>query len=111
MNGQATDQPTTSTSPDSALPPILPKLTIKSLKGVVHKSTFNPRTHVAQNYNVVEDLTQPPFSMSTLDILQSCPSQKQALLSAIGAIDLTDSNLVVFNHAHYVPKLPIELAF
>ena len=47
--------------------------------------------------------------MSTLEVLQNCPSQKQALLSAIDARDPIDSNLVVFNHANYVPKLPAEL--
>ena len=32
-------------------------------------------------------------------------------MSAIGGIDPTDSNLVVFNHMGYVPQLPVELAF
>ena len=32
-------------------------------------------------------------------------------MSAIGGIDPTDSNLVVFNHTAYVPQLPVELAF
>ena len=49
--------------------------------------------------------------MSTLELLQNFPSQKQVLLSAIGRIDLTDSNIVVFNHTGYVPQLPAELAF
>ena len=49
--------------------------------------------------------------MSVLKVLQNFPSQKQALLSAIGGIHPTDSNLVVFNHMSYVPQLPTELAF
>ena len=49
--------------------------------------------------------------MSMLEVLKNCSSQKQALLSAIGGIDPTDSNLVVFNHTGYVPQLPAELAF
>ena len=49
--------------------------------------------------------------MSALEVLQNFPSQKQALLSAIGGIDLIDSNLIVFNHRGYVPQLPVELAF
>ena len=49
--------------------------------------------------------------MSALEVLQNCPSWKQALLSAIGGIDPTDSNLVVFNHMSYVPLLPTELSF
>ena len=42
---QATDQPTTSTtnpSTESVLPTAIAKLTIKPLKGVIHKSTYNP---------------------------------------------------------------------
>ena len=89
-------------------PPVIPELTIKPLKGVIHKSTYNPRARAAKNYNIVEDLAQSPSTMSALEVLQNCPSQKQALLSAIGGIDPTDSNLVVsnlvvFNHTGYVP--------
>ena len=49
--------------------------------------------------------------MSTLEVLQNCPSQKQALLSAIGGIDPTDSNLVSFNHKGYDPQLPAQISF
>ena len=41
----ATDQPTTSmTNPsnESVPPPVTVELTIKPLKGVIHKSTYNP---------------------------------------------------------------------
>jgi len=49
--------------------------------------------------------------MSALELFQKISSQKQALLSAIGGIDSTDSNLVVFYHMGYVPQLPAELEF
>ena len=49
--------------------------------------------------------------MSTLEVLQNCPSQKQALLSAIRGIDPTDSFLVAFDHKGYEPQLPAQLAF
>lgn len=49
--------------------------------------------------------------MSTLEVLQNFPSQKQALLSAIGGIDPTYSNLGVFNHVGYTPQLPAQLSF
>ena len=49
--------------------------------------------------------------MSTLEVLQNFPFQKQALLSAIGGIDPTDSNLVAFNHKGYEPQLPAQLTF
>ena len=104
-----TDQPTTSTmnpSNESVPPLFIPKLTIKPPKGVIHKSKYNPQARVVQNYNVVEHLAQSPSTMSALEVLQNFPSQKQALLSDIGGIDSTDSNLVVFNHMGYVPQLP-----
>ena len=56
-------------------------------------------------------MAQSPSAMSTLEVLQNCPSHKQALLSTIGGIDPTDSNLVVFNHTGYVSQLPAKLAF
>ena len=50
-------------------PTVIPELTIKPLKGVIHKSTYNHRERDAQNYNIVEDLAQSPSAMSTLEVL------------------------------------------
>ena len=76
---QAIDQPTTSTtnpSTESVPPTAIPELTIKPPKGVIHKSTSNPRERAAQNYNIVEYLAQSPSAMSSLEVSQSFPSQK-----------------------------------
>jgi hypothetical protein len=43
-------------------------------KGVFKKDSHNPNARAAQNYSVVEDLSQTPCAMSTLEVLQSCPS-------------------------------------
>jgi hypothetical protein len=111
-NEKGKDQPSSSTTTSTeVVPPIMPELTIKPPKGVVHKSTFNPRARAAQHYNIVEDLAQSPSAMSTLEVLQNCPSQRQALLSAIGGVDPKDSNLVSFDHKGYDPQLPAQLAF
>jgi len=77
-NNKTTDQPSssTTTSPEVVFP-IIPELTIKPPKGVVHKSTFNPCARAEQNYNIVEDLAQSPSAMSTLEVLQNCPSQSR----------------------------------
>jgi hypothetical protein len=80
-------------------------------KGVVQKSTFNPHAHAAQNYSIVEDLEQAPSAMSALEVLQSCPSQQKALLKAIGGIDPTDMNLIIFDLEDHIPRLPPQLAF
>ena len=92
---------------ESISPTTIPKLTIKPPKGVIHKSIYNPRARASQNYNIFEDLAQSPLAMSALEVFQNCPSQKQDLLSTIGGIDSTDSNLVVFNHTVCVPQLPV----
>jgi len=74
-NNKDKDQPSSSTTTSTEVaPPIIPELTIKLPKGVVHKSTFNPHARVAQHYNIVEDLAQFPSAMSTLEVLQNCPS-------------------------------------
>lgn len=111
-NNKTTDQPSSSkTTSTEFVPPIIPELTIKPPKWVVHKLKFNPRARATQNYNIVEDLAQLSSAMLTLEVLQNCPSQKQDLLSVIGGIDPADSNLVAFNHKGYDPQLPAQLAF
>jgi hypothetical protein len=49
--------------------------------------------------------------MSALEVLQSCPTQKKALLKVIGRIDLTDRNLIIFDLEDHIPRLPPQLAF
>jgi len=48
--------------------------------------------------------------MSTLKVLQIFPTQK-ALLKAIGGIDPTDTNLIIFDLEDHIPRLPYQLAF
>jgi hypothetical protein len=49
--------------------------------------------------------------MSSLEVLQSCPTQRKALLKAIGGIDSTDTNLIIFDFEDHIPRLPPQLAF
>jgi hypothetical protein len=49
--------------------------------------------------------------MSTLEVLQSCPNQRKALLKAIGRINPTDTNLIIFDLEYHIPSLPPQLAF
>jgi hypothetical protein len=80
-------------------------------KGVIQKSAFNTHARVAQNYNIVEDLAQAPSAMSALEVLQTCPTQRKALLKDIGGIDPTDMNLIVFDLDDHIPRLPPQIAF
>jgi hypothetical protein len=54
-------------------------------KGVFKKDSHNPNARATQNYSLVEDLSQTPCAMSTLEVLQSFPSQRKALLTTLGS--------------------------
>ena len=49
--------------------------------------------------------------MSALEVLQSCPAQRKLLLSAIGAVDIQDSNLIIFDLENSSLRLPHQMAF
>lgn len=49
--------------------------------------------------------------MFALEVLQSCPSQRKSLLSAIGGIDPTDLDLITFDLYSHIPRLPHQIAF
>jgi hypothetical protein len=108
-------QPSTMTPPiNSPLHiegPILDTVLCPPPKGVVRKLAFNPHAHATQNYNIVEDLAQAPSAMSSIEVLQSCPTQRKALLKAIGGIDPMDMNLIIFYFEDHIPRLPPQLAF
>jgi hypothetical protein len=70
-------------------------------KSTIHKATFHPSSRAAQNYNIVEDLAQPPCAMSALEVLQHCPSQCRMLLATIGVVDTESSNHIMFNLDNY----------
>ena len=49
--------------------------------------------------------------MSTLEVLQSCPTQRKNLLTALGDTNPSDTNLIHFNLENLKPRLPHQLAF
>ena len=51
----------------------------------------NPNVHVAQNYNIVEDLAQDPWVVPTLKLLQIFPTKHKSLLSTVGGMDPFDN--------------------
>jgi hypothetical protein len=118
-NGSVPDPLPSFVSPPSASPPSEPlqieKPSFESIlcppKSTIQKSTFNPNSRAAQNYNIVEDLAQAPCVMSALEVLQHCPSQRRMLLAAIDAFDLETSNNLTFNLDDHQPQLSHQLAF
>ena len=49
--------------------------------------------------------------MSTLEVLQICLTQCKNLLTALGDLDLDNSNLIHFNVGNYKSRLPHKIAF
>jgi hypothetical protein len=49
--------------------------------------------------------------MSSLEVLQSCPAQRKALLKSIGGIDPTNTNLIIFYSEDHIPRLTPQIAF
>lgn len=80
-------------------------------RGVLWKSSYNPNARFAQHYNIIEDLAQVPSAKSALKFLQSYSFQQKALLSDIGDIDPSDSNLIYFDLENHIPCLPHHISF
>ena len=80
-------------------------------KSTLRKVVFNPNDRAAQFYNVVEDPAQAPCAMSTLEVLQSYPTQRKNLLTALGALDPDNTNLIHFNVENYKSRIPHKLNF
>ena len=108
--------PSTSSSESlSTVPLSIEKPTLNMIlyppKSTLLKAIFNHNARAAQFYNVVKDLAQAPCVLSTLEVLQSFPTQRKNLLTTLGAIDLDNTNLIHFNVENYKPRLPHKLAF
>jgi hypothetical protein len=56
-------------------------------KGAFKKASHNPNARATQNYSVVEYLSQTPCAMSSLEVLQRCPSQRKYLLASLGSVE------------------------
>ena len=80
-------------------------------KGTLRRMTHNTSARAAQNYNIVEDLVQAPLAMFSLEVLQTCPAQRKALLLVIGRIDPQDSTLAIFDMEKAKPRLSHQFAF
>jgi hypothetical protein len=80
-------------------------------KGAFKKSSHNPNSRAAHNYSVVEDLSQTPCAMSSLEVLQSCPAQRKALLTALGSTETCNSGTIMLDTTDLKPLLPYHVAF
>ena len=86
-------------------------MVLRPPKSTLKKVVFNPNARAAQFYNVVEYLAQAPCAMSTLEVLQSCPTQHKNLLTTLGDLDPDNTNLIHFNVENYKSRLLHKIAF
>ena len=105
-----------STSAPTA-PLTIPKIPLEPLPKMVKGPSRRACNYskVAHNYNIVDDLAQSPISMSTLEVLQSCPKQPKTLLSTLGVVDPTDMRMMAFDldkaTASFPPWFPFRYQY
>jgi hypothetical protein len=112
-------KPSTSEKGKEAELPSLPLQIEKTLgemmtripKGAFRKASHNPNARAAQNYSVVEDLSQTPCVMSALEVLQSCPAQRKALLTSLGSTENCNPGTIMLDTTDLKPRLPYHVAF
>jgi len=105
--------PTTSeTLPTTTGQPLMiPHPNAEPIPRIPRRNVHNPHAKAAHNYSLVDDLAQSPTAISVLEVLQTCPSQRKSLLSALGAIDTADTQLITFGFDNGEPRLPAQVAF
>jgi hypothetical protein len=80
-------------------------------KGAFKRASHNPNARAAQNYFVVEDLSQTPCAMSALEVLQSCPAQRKSLLTALGSTETCNLGTIMLDMTDLKPRFPYHVAF
>jgi hypothetical protein len=60
---------------------------------------------------VVEDLSQTPCAMSALEVLQSFPSQRKDLLTALGSTETCNLGTIMLDTTDIKPHLPYHVVF
>jgi hypothetical protein len=80
-------------------------------KGAFKRASHNPTARATQNYSVVKDLSQTPCAMSSLEVLQSCPAQRKALLTGLGSTETCNPGTIMLDTTDLKPRLPYHVAF
>jgi hypothetical protein len=80
-------------------------------KGAFKKSSHNPNARDAHNYSMVEDLSQTPYAMSTLEVLQICPSQRKDMLATLGSAETCNPGMIMLDTSDLKYQLPYHMAF
>jgi len=83
------------------------EITLRPLKLTLKRETHNPNVRSSQNYNIVEDLVEAAYAMSTLEVLQSFLMQRKSFLVVIGSRDSSYYNIISFDIDNHKPFFPI----
>jgi hypothetical protein len=78
------------------------------LKGEFKKYSHNPNTRAAQNYSMVECLSQ---CLSTLEVLQSFSLQRKDFLSTLGSVEICNPRTIILYMIDLKPHLPHHVVF
>lgn len=81
----------------------------KMVKGPLQHA--RPNSRGAHSYNIVDYMAQSSSAISALEVLQMCSTSRKALLSALVAINPSDSCLMVFDFDKATPQLPSIITF
>jgi hypothetical protein len=79
--------------------------------GAFKKASHIPNARATQNYSMVEYLCQTPCVMSSLEVLQSFPAQRKALLTALGSTETCNLGTIMLDTTYLKPHLPYHVAF
>jgi hypothetical protein len=106
----STEANSTPTGPPLVIPRPSAELPLRIPRIPLRRNVHNPQARAAHNYSLVDDLAQSPAAMSVLEVLQTCPAQWKSLLSAMGAVDPSDTRLITFDLDNCEPRLPAAVA-
>jgi hypothetical protein len=106
----STEATSTPTGPPLMIPRPSAELPLRIPRIPLRRNVHNPQARAAHNYSLVDDLAQSPAAMSVLEVLQTCPAQRKSLLSAMGAVDPSDTRLITFDLDNCEPRLPAAVA-
>ena len=106
-NTEPTNTSMASTSKIANAPLQLPPFPCPPIRRIANNAT----ARAAVNYSIVDDLAQTPTTMSSLEVLKTCPTQWKALLATLGVVDPSDSKLITFDTENGEPRMPSTIAF
>ena len=77
------------------------------LCGLMH----NPDARDAHNENVVEEIAQEPCAMSSMEVLQYFPAQRNELFYSTRVVDPSDATLITLDLDQSTCRIPSKVSF